>query len=152
MKLVKNTLVVIAIGLSMATNAQDAEASRETELDKKSYYQNRALEDANYEQHFVGDTKAEEASFWKEQKEYEKNLKQKDKKAHRAYLRSKKRAYANHYNHCDSHCHHSDSYYQHASFYYYSHDRSHYDRSPNRRSTIKTDVRISTPSVRLGLF
>jgi uncharacterized protein (DUF2344 family) len=110
MKIVKNITVVIAIALSIATNAQNTKTSRATETDKKSYYQNRALEDAKYEQHFIADTKTEEASFWKEQKEYEKNLKQKDKKAHKAYLRSKKESYAKHYNHCDSHCHHSDTY------------------------------------------
>lgn len=152
MKTVKNIIVIVAIGLSIVTNAQEVNASSETRIDKKSYYQERAQEDAKYEQHFSADTKAEEASFWKEQKEYENNLRQKDKKAHKAYLKSKKEAYANHYDHCDSHCHHSEYYYQHASFYYYKYDAYYYNRNPYRRGTIKTNVIIRTPSVSLGLF
>jgi hypothetical protein len=35
--------------------------------------------------------KAEEHTFWEEQKKYEKELKKNDRRAHRAYLQGKKR-------------------------------------------------------------
>jgi hypothetical protein len=146
MKLIKSIVFTIAIGLTLVSYAQETQVENESTTDKKTYYQKRAIEDANYEQQFNSESKAEEEAFWKEQKNYEKDLKKKDRKAHRAYTKEKKRAYASHYEHCDHHCHHSDYYYSHASFYYYRNDRY-----PQRSRTINTGVSIRTPSIRLGI-
>lgn len=152
MKTFRKLISIIIIGLSFATNAQEHKASDKKIAEKKSYYQQRAIEDAKYEQQFSAETKAEEEAFWKEQDDYEKNLKQNDKKAYRAYMKEKKDAYAKHYEHCNHHyCHHSDYYYHHASFYYYGYSGYYSERYP-RRSTASTKVSIGTPSVRLGLF
>ena len=151
MKLIKTLGFILIIGTSFLTNAQESDISDQKIIDKESYYQKRALEDAQYEQQFEAETKAEEEAFWKEQKEYENKLKQEDRKAHKAYMQGKKDAYASHYDHCNHHCHHSDNYYHHASFYYYRYDGYYYDRSP-RRNTISTRAQIRTPSVSLGLF
>jgi hypothetical protein len=145
MKSIKTLALIATIGFSFLVSAQETKTENETKIDKESYYQKRALEDAKYEQQFNAESKTEEEAFWKDQKQYEKDLKKRDRKAYRAYMKEKKNAYASHYEHCDHHCHHSEYYYHHASFYYYR-----YDSYPRRRS-INTNVNIRTPRVRLGI-
>ena len=155
MKIFKTSMFILAIGLSCSINAQksdvNAKLEAETSIDKKSYYQKRAAEDAKYEQQFNAENKKEEEAFWKEQKDYEKELKRNDRKAHKAYMKGKRDAYAEHYEHCDSHCHHGYHYYNHASFYYYGYHGYNHNRRSNSRTTINTRARISTPRVSLGL-
>jgi hypothetical protein len=146
MKLLKTSIFILTIGLSFSINAQDSDFE-----DKKSYYEKRALEDAKYEQEFNAVNENEEEAFWEEQKDYEKDLKKRDRKAYRAYIKGKRDAYAEHYDHCDSHCHHGHHYYHHASFYYYRYDGYYYNRYPSRRSTISSRFRLNTPNVSLGL-
>lgn len=150
MKLLKTTLLILAFSFSSSLLAQTTEDEKQTTIDKESYYQKRAIEDAKYEQQFSAETKTEEKQFWKEQKAYEKNLKKKDREAYNAYMQGKKDAYAEHYNECNHHCHHSDHYYSHASFYYYRYHDNYYYSAPRRSSGV--NVRVRTLSVRLGLF
>jgi hypothetical protein len=151
MKLFKTLIFIMVMGFSLVSLAQESETTNETTIDKKTYYEKRAKEDAEYEQQFSAKTKSEEKAFWNEQKNYENDLKQKDRKAYKAYMKGKKDAYASHYEHCNDYCHHSEYYYHHASFYYYRYDRYYYERYP-RRGSISTGVRINTPSVRIGFF
>jgi hypothetical protein len=151
MKLIKALGFILLMGVSFISNAQESNNSDQKIIDKESYYQKRASEDAKYEQQFKAETKAEEEAFWKEQKTYESNLKKEDRKAHKAYIKGKKDAYANHYEHCNHHCNHSPYYYNHASFYYYRYDGDRYERYP-RRNTMSIGTRVNTPSVSLGLF
>lgn len=151
MKLFKTFIFILAFGISFITNAQKPKTHNEKKLSKESYYKKRALEDATYEQQFSAETKAEEETFWKEQKKYETNLKRNDRKAYRAYIKGKEDAYFSHYENCNNHCHHSDYYYHHASFYYYGYERYYYERYPHR-NTIRTNIQLRTPSARLGLF
>ena len=143
----------IKIGLSVITfllfgvlNAQEKkeEVSKET---KTSYYKKRAKEDAKFEQKYKATSKKDEKKFWKEQKEYEKDLKKKDKLAYEAYMQGKRDAYAEHKTNCNHHCDHGHYYHSHASFYY------HYEyRSKPRYRRNRTTVRLGVPSVRIGLF
>tara|TARA_R110000751_G_scaffold105189_3_gene201111 strand:+ start:4395 stop:4835 length:441 start_codon:yes stop_codon:yes gene_type:complete len=126
--------------------AQEVES---TEKEKLTYYEQRAKEDAQFEQSQEL-AEAEEEEFWESQKEYERELKKRDRKAHKAYMKGKRDAYAEHREHCDSHCHHSQHYHTHASFYYYHNDHYSY-RSYPRRTTVRTGLGISAPSVRIGL-
>ena len=151
MKILKATLLVLTLSYSFALQAQEAEATNETKLDKKSYYKQRALEDAKYEQKFTAETKEEDEAFWEEQKNYEKSLKRKDREAHKAYMKGKKDAYAEHYAHCDAQCHHGHHYYQYATFYYYRYNDYYYNRYPNRGNSVNTNVRINSPKIRIGL-
>ncbi|MEL1241993.1 hypothetical protein [Flavobacterium flavipallidum] len=93
MKKIQTLFFLFFLG-TINLQAQNATVKSETNVnvstDKMSYYQKRGAEDAQYELAFVAKTKAEEKAFWKEQKEYEKTLKQKDRKAYRAYMASKK--------------------------------------------------------------
>ncbi|MFV8336199.1 hypothetical protein ACNQF7_08950 [Flavobacterium sp. RSP29] len=155
MKKMKILLVLFFIGAIATVNAQKAsvesEASINTNIDKITYYQQRGSEDANYELTFKAKTKAEEKAFWKEQKEYEKDLKKKNRKAYKAYIASKQDIYTTHHSHCDAHCHHSDSFYGHAGFYYYEYDQRNYQRAPSY-TPVNTQIGVRAPSVRLGLF
>ncbi|MFV9550166.1 hypothetical protein [Algibacter sp. PT7-4] len=151
MKTIKTSIFILAIGLSFTINAQDTEVKSETKIDKKSYYEKRAAEDAKYEQQFKAESEKESKAFWNEQKAYEKDLKKKDRQAYKAYMKGKRDAYAEHYNHCNSHCHHEHSYYNHAAYYYYRYDNYYYNRYPRRSTSINTNVRLNTPRVRVGL-
>ncbi|WP_248722239.1 hypothetical protein [Seonamhaeicola sp. ML3] len=150
MKTLKTSIFIIVLGLSISTFAQESQKDS-THVDKTSYYQKRAHEDAKFEQHFVAENESEEKEFWSEQKAYERDLKKRDKKAYKAYMQGKKDAYAEHYEHCNNHCHHSDHYYHHATFYYYRYD-GYYNRYPSRGSSINTNIRLNAPNVRVGLF
>jgi hypothetical protein len=145
MKSIKKLALITVLGFSVLVSAQESKTENTTKINKESYYQKRALEDAQYEQQFDAESKTDEDTFWKDQKQYEKDLKKRDREAYRAYIKEKKNAYARHYEHCDQHCHHSDYYYQHATFYYYR-----YDSYPRRR-TINTNVTVRTPRIRLGI-
>lgn len=153
MKTILSILTFVLLS-SLNINAQEMSMKSETNIktstDKMSYYQKRGAEDAQYELGFTAKTKAEEKAFWKEQKEYEKALKQKDRKAYRAYMASKKESYTEHYYHCDGHCHHDPMFYTYAGYYYYGYERPYYQRSysPN---TVNTRISVGTPSLRLGL-
>ena len=147
----KILLVLFFLGAIATVNAQKAEASINTNIDKITYYQQRGSEDANYELTFKAKTKAEEKAFWKELEEYEKDLKKKNRKAFRAYVASKQDVYTTHHSICDAHCHHSDSFYGHAGFYYYEYDQRNYQRAPSNIS-VNTQIGMRAPIVRLGLF
>ncbi|RIA09286.1 hypothetical protein OE09_1115 [Flavobacteriaceae bacterium MAR_2010_72] len=145
MKTIKIFLICFMGSVLTTLNAQEASKSNEKEA-TRSYYEQRAYEDAAYEQEFRSKNKKEEEQFWQDQKSYEDNLKQRDRKAYRAYMRGKRDAYAEHYNHCDHSCYHSEHYYHHASFYYH---RYYYEPYP-RRTTMRTNIRVGVPSVRIG--
>lgn len=152
MKTIKITWMLVTLFSSVVVMGQDTKTSEGNKQDKASYYEMRAKEDAKYEQQFNGDTTTEEETFWKDQKNYEKELKRRDRAAYRAYMQGKRDAYAEHYDHCDHHCHHSDWYYQHATFYYYGyHDHYYYHRYP-RSNGIQTSIKVGTPRVRLSMF
>ena len=138
--------VIIFLSGSFIFSQEKEKVSKE---DLKSYYQKRAKEDAKFEQNFKASSKSEEKKFWKGQKHYEKDLKEKDRIAYEAYMKGKKDAYAQHYVYCSDHCHHSRYYHSHVNFYY---DSSYnYERRSNRRST-NTRIRFRTPKVSLGIF
>ncbi|WP_340066432.1 hypothetical protein [Ascidiimonas aurantiaca] len=148
MKLTSITGILLFILFwSPAVFAQSAEEP--SPQDKTSYYENRAREDAAFEQRFSAKSEEEEDKFWKEQKAYEKNLKKRDRKAYRAYMRGKRAAYREHIEHCDAHCHHSAFYYEHASFYY--HGYHGYGRRYPATHGVRARVRLGTPAIRIGL-
>ncbi|MEZ7503623.1 hypothetical protein [Flavobacterium sp. Arc2] len=154
MKTVKALLILIIFSFLPNANAQKARVTNDTEVETKhsvSYYEQRGLEDALYEQQFEAKSKTEERAFWEEQKKYEKELKKNDRRAHRAYLQGKKEGYAAHHDHCDNHCHHSDYWYQYAGHYYYGYSEPRYENRSNR-TRVNTQIGVTTPKVRLGIF
>lgn len=154
MKTIKALFAILFLGTIATVQAQDAHIKSETRIntnsDKIAYYQQKGTEDAKFELEFKAKSKGEEKNFWKEQKAYETELREDNRKAYRAYIASKKDAYRAHHNHCDDHCHHDDSFYSHAGFYYYE-----YDQRPQRTpssTTVNTQIGVRAPSVRLGVF
>ena len=144
MKRLALLIMVMLLGLSNMTMAQENE---ENANDKKSYYEKRGEEDAKYEQSLEMTNEEDEEDFWQDQKQYEKDLKKRDKKAYEAYMQGKKDAYAEHAQHCANHCQHSEHYYTHTHFYY-SYHRTYYPR----RSGVNTNIRLGSPSIRVGIF
>ncbi|WP_158841459.1 hypothetical protein [Polaribacter sp. L3A8] len=147
MKAIKSIFTIIIFISASFISAQDSEKMSKEEM--RNYYKVRAKEDAKFEQDFKAASKADEKKFWKEQKEYEKGLEERDHVAYNAYMQGKKDAYSEHYEHCNNHCEHSRHYHYYANFYYngyYKNERRHYKRTTN------TSIKIGTPSVRLGLF
>jgi hypothetical protein len=154
MKTIQSIFLALTISLTANIHSQSAKASSNTQLEIKqnsSYYQLKGREDARIEQEFKATNKREERSFWNEQKEYEKSLKSRDRRAYKVYIEAKNDSYASHYHSCDGSCYHSDYYYQHAGFYYYEYRQPRYNNT-STRTTINTNVGVSTPRVRLGLF
>lgn len=154
MRTIPSIIAIVFLG-TISLNAQEAKVKSESSInvnaDKMSYYEKRGAEDAQYELALVSKTKAEEEAFWKEQKDYEKFLKQKDRKAYRAYMASKKESYSKHYYHCDGHCHHDPMFYTYASYYYYGYEQPYYYQRNYRPATVNTRISVGTPSLRLGL-
>lgn len=142
-----NLIVLFSLIFTVAVNAQKDDTKK---LDSKTYYEQRAEEDAKFEQDFVAEDEKSDEEFWKNQKQYEKDLKKRDKKAYRAYMKGKKDAYAEHYDHCDDHCFHSHHYYSYATFYYYGYERNAY--RPTNRTSVRTNVGLNTSRIRVGLF
>jgi hypothetical protein len=154
MKTFKAALILIIFSFAPHMKAQQSKASDQAQLETKnsmSYYQRRGLEDTQHEQELEVKSKAEERTFWEEQKQYEKELKKNDRRAHRAYLQGKKEGYAAHYNYCDRDCHHSNYWYQHAGYYYYEYREPRYENRASR-TTVNTQIGVSAPQVRLGFF
>ena len=147
MKTIKSFFTII-IFIS-ATFIFSQEAKKTSKEDLKSYYQKRASEDAKFEQNFKATSKSEERKFWKEQKDYEEDLKEKDSIAHEAYMNGKRDAYAAHSENCNNHCDYSRYYHSHVVLYYQASYRQ--ERRPYRRST-ETKVQIRMPRVSLGIF
>ncbi len=119
--------------------------------EQQSYYERRAREDAAYEQSLALEDEAEAEDFWEDQEHYEKELKKRDKRAYKAYMKGKRDAYAEHYEHCGHHCHHDRHYYSHATFYYHGYHGHYYYRRPYSTG-IRTGVRVAAPSVRVGIL
>ncbi|MCQ0110422.1 hypothetical protein [Zhouia amylolytica] len=137
-------IVFIIIGF-INFSAFGQEPDKENE-DPLSYYEKRAREDAEYEQSLASQHVEDEELFWKDQKAYEKNLKKRDKKAYKAYMKGKEAAYKEHQDSCDSSCHHSHYYHHYTSFYYYEERRPY--RSPYRNANIR--LRMSSLNVGVG--
>ena len=136
--------LVILLCLSNWAIAQEKEEKQEERL---SYYEKRGQKDASYEQALEMNSEEDEEDFWQDQSQYEKDLKKRDKKAYKAYMKGKKDAYAEHAAHCDRHCHHSSQYYHHTHFYY-TYNRNYYPS----RTAVRTNVRVAAPSLRVGIF
>lgn len=143
----KRTLNYLFLMAFLLLNGLYAIAQETNDEKKLSYYEQRAREDAKFEQ-TLEMAEDEEEDFWQEQKVYEKDLKKRDKQAYKAYMKGKRDAYAEHAKICNEHCHHSHDYHSHVTFYYYREYPSYRPYQYNTR--VNAGVRVNTPSVRIG--
>jgi hypothetical protein len=154
MKTINILTILFIFGFFTTTQAQEVKANYNSKVKSQnslSYYQERGKEDAIFEQNFKASTKSEERAFWKEQEQYEKKLKKENRRGYRVYIQSKNDAYAAHYHNCSNHCHHSEYWYEHAGYYYYEYREPRNEYRP-ARAAVNTQIGISTPRVRVGLF
>jgi hypothetical protein len=77
-----------------------------------SFFMERAQQDAKYEQTLVTGNKEDELDIWKDQKRFEKDLKDWDWASYDAYMFAKKNAYLKHDEVCEDHCNHTDYYFE----------------------------------------
>ncbi|MET6991197.1 hypothetical protein [Sediminicola arcticus] len=143
----KQIQTLMALGLFIGSFSAFAQNEEGNEEQKLSYYEQRAQQDATYEQELRTENEEEAEEFWEDQQAYEKDLKKRDKRAYKAYMKGKRDTYQEHACHCN-HDHHSAHFYYYADYYYSS---PRYYRSSPRRSTISTGVRVGAPRVRLGI-
>lgn len=80
-------------------------------------FEQRAVQDANYEQTMDWKSVEDEADFWKDQRMYERSIKKMDYRAYMVYIRAKSRAYSAHKAICTSDSEHGSYYLSQASFY-----------------------------------
>lgn len=95
----------------MGMTQQDVQQSTIT------FYSNLAERDARNEQKLVLVNEEDHKDFWKDQKNFEAQLHDKNIKAYFIYLKSKGQAYQVHAIGCDANCNHSEEFYQKAAFY-----------------------------------
>ncbi len=136
MKLIWQAVVLIMILLPLNINSQLVDTKKEV----IAFYTAMAEKDALFEQSIRLDSAEDEADFWKDQKEFEQDLKQHNYTAYKSYLKGKKEAYHFHEQHCKTKENHGEYYYLQASFYYI-HGSLEYTstlaNAPRRNATIK---------------
>ena len=155
MKLNKIYPLIVLLIFSFASFGQeDNSKTKKEDIDIATYYEQRAKQDAEFEQNFRAESKAEERKFWKQQKRYERELRRRDREAYHAYMQGKHDAYMEHHANCHANCYHGYYYRDHAHYYMYGYYGNHfyYHRYPRNRSTIRTNVRVNSPRIRLGVF
>ena len=147
-KMGKLNFLLFTLLLATTVTVKAQENDQTDTMDKMSYYEQRAKQDAEFEQSLDVANEEDEKDIWKDQKKYEKDLRKRDKEAYRAYMKGKRDAYAEHADHCGQHCHHSAHYYHHAHFYY-SYSNYHH---PRRNVAIRSGVQIASPRIGVSIF
>jgi len=105
MKRLGFVVLLLIFGYSNSLLAQDS--NENPNLEKATFYEQRAKEDAAYEQSLVLNNEKDELDFWKDQKRYEQDLKKSDEAAYSSYMKAKKRAYHEHFQKCSGTCNHT---------------------------------------------
>ena len=82
-----------------------------------TFFMEKALEDANYEQSIQLKNAEDEVDFWNDQRNYERALKKLSYTAYQVYVNTKLEAYDNHSLTCETPHKHSDHYFLQANFY-----------------------------------
>jgi len=82
-----------------------------------SFYRNMAIEDAHLEQSLNFTLEEDEMDYWKDQRNFEKTLKQENYTAYKTYIFFKRNSYLEHKQSCDIASKHGKGYNKQASFY-----------------------------------
>lgn len=83
-----------------------------------SLYEDRARQDAAYEQQIQWQTEEDEVDYWTDQRNFEKALQNSYAEGFQVYINSKRAAYMEHQRTCGDQCHHGDYYQLQASYYF----------------------------------
>ena len=82
-----------------------------------AFLEQKAVEDAAYEQAVSWQNEEDEVDFWTDQRNFERQLELDDRQGYQVYLNSKRTAYENHLARCDKGCDHGDYYQLQSAFY-----------------------------------
>lgn len=82
-----------------------------------TFFMEKALEDATYEQNIKLSSLEDEIDFWKDQRNYEQALKKKSYTGYQVYVNTKLEAYENHSLVCETPQKHGGHYFLQANFY-----------------------------------
>lgn len=82
-----------------------------------SYYQQRAISDAELEKTLKFSSVEDEVDYWKDQLNFEKQLKAEEYSAYKTYIFFKRKAYLEHQEECDILVNHGKGYHGQAFFY-----------------------------------
>ncbi len=85
--------------------------------DDYGFYQRMALNDAYMEESMRFDSQEDEADYWRDQLNFEKQLKQKAYSSYKTYIFYKSKAYLSHQSECDIKVNHGRGYNRQALFY-----------------------------------
>ena len=85
--------------------------------DPDEFYSVQAKSDGIYEQKLVFQSESDEWDYWKDQRNYERQLYLKNKISHAAYIRAKREVYATHKALCREQCEHGNYYFIQEAYY-----------------------------------
>ncbi|MGB5377311.1 hypothetical protein [Muriicola sp.] len=85
--------------------------------DLTGFYRTMAIADAQMEQSLTFGLEEDEMDYWRDQYNFEKNLKQENYTAYKTYIFFKRRSYLEHQQGCDIATNHGKGYNKQASFY-----------------------------------
>ncbi|WP_297760600.1 hypothetical protein [uncultured Muriicola sp.] len=103
-----------------------------------SFYRSMAIEDALLEQSLNFALEEDEMDYWKDQRNFENNLKQENYTAYKTYIFFKSRSYLEHKQGCDIATKHGKGYKKQASFY-----ATHAQRSLSDKDIAAKDLIVS---------
>ncbi len=103
-----------------------------------SFYRTMAIDDALMEQSLKFALEEDEMDYWKDQRNFEKTLKQENYTAYKTYIFFKRRSYLEHKQGCDIATNHGKGYNKQASFY-----AIHGQRSFSDQDIVAKDLMVS---------
>jgi len=135
MKRFKTLAIILLASLSYLGHTQGIEA----DLGVLDFYQRMAISDALYEETLSFTSEEDEADYWKDQLNFEKQLKEVAYSAYKTYIFYKRKAYLDHQQDCDIARFHGKGYNKQASFY-----GIHGLRSAGREGDVTKNIGISS--------
>lgn len=106
MKAAKTLIFVFILGFWSFSLAQDGELTASDVI----FYESLAERDAIYEQEQRFSNEKDERDYWRDQKNFEIMLLQKNPQAYHVYISKKRPSYVDHIEHCHPDCGHGDFY------------------------------------------
>jgi len=113
MKTCITLLLILITSLPWGLFAQEEEGGEAV----TGFYRSMAIEDALMEQSLNFALEDDEMDYWKDQRNFEKSLKQKNYTAYKTYISHKRKSYLQHKQSCDIASEHGKGYNKQALFY-----------------------------------
>ena len=82
-----------------------------------AFYEQKALEDAAYEQMVTWNSEEDELDYWQDQRNFEEALHESNLRGYQVYLNTKRKVYMAHWAACGTQCQHGDYFQLQAAYY-----------------------------------